>query len=58
MRFYCNSRKEFYMIKIMFICHGNICRSPMAEYIFKDMVRRLGVSSDLEIAASRIFSRV
>jgi len=46
------------MIRVMFVCHGNICRSPMAEYIFKDMVRRLGVSSDLEIAASRIFSRV
>ncbi len=46
------------MIRVMFVCHGNICRSPMSEYIFKDMVRRLGVSSDLEIAASRIFSRV
>lgn len=27
------------MIKILFVCHGNICRSPMAEYIMKDMVR-------------------
>ncbi|MDD6815961.1 MAG: low molecular weight phosphotyrosine protein phosphatase [Firmicutes bacterium] len=28
------------MIKILFICHGNICRSPMAEYILKDMVKK------------------
>ena len=28
------------MIKVLFICHGNICRSPMAEYVLKDMVRR------------------
>ena len=27
------------MIKILFICHGNICRSPMAEYLFKKMVK-------------------
>ena len=27
------------MIKILFICHGNICRSPMAEFVFKDMVQ-------------------
>ena len=31
------------MIKIVFICHGNICRSPMAEYIFKDMVEKLNI---------------
>lgn len=28
------------MIKIMFVCHGNICRSPMAEYILKDMIHK------------------
>ena len=28
------------MIKIMFVCHGNICRSPMAEFIFKDMLQK------------------
>ena len=31
------------MIKVLFICHGNICRSPMAEYVFKDMVRKLNI---------------
>jgi protein-tyrosine phosphatase len=30
------------MIKVLFVCHGNICRSPMAEFMFKDEVRRLG----------------
>ena len=28
------------MKKIMFLCHGNICRSPMAEYVMKDLVRK------------------
>ncbi len=28
------------MIKVLFVCHGNICRSPMAEFVMKDMVRR------------------
>lgn len=32
------------MIKILFICHGNICRSPMAEYVMKDLVTRRGLS--------------
>ena len=32
------------MVKIMFICHGNICRSPMAEFIFKDIVKKSGSS--------------
>lgn len=32
------------MIKILFVCHGNICRSPMAEFIFKDMTEKAGVS--------------
>jgi len=30
------------MIKILFVCHGNICRSPMAEFVLKDMVRKAG----------------
>ena len=31
------------MIRILFVCHGNICRSPMAEFVFNDMVRKLGL---------------
>ena len=38
--------------KVMFICHGNICRSPMAEFILKDMVRRRGIEDDFVIASS------
>ena len=30
------------MIKILFICHGNICRSPMAEFVMKDLVKKSG----------------
>ncbi len=40
------------MIRVMFICHGNICRSPMAEFILKDMVRRRGIDSQFVIASS------
>ncbi len=32
------------MIKILFICHGNICRSPMAEFVMKDLAERAGVA--------------
>ena len=39
------------MTKILFICHGNICRSPMAEFVFRDMVRQAGLSGDFEIAS-------
>ena len=40
------------MIKIMFVCHGNICRSPMAEFILKDMVRRRGIAENFVIESS------
>ena len=37
------------MIKVLFICHGNICRSPMSKYIFKDMVEKRGLSHEFYI---------
>ena len=40
------------MIKILFICHGNICRSPMAEFIFKDMVKKSGESDSFYIESA------
>ena len=39
------------MIKILFVCHGNICRSPMAEFIMKDLVAKAGRSGEFEIAS-------
>lgn len=40
------------MIKIMFFCHGNICRSTMAEFVFKDLVNKRGLSDLFFIASS------
>ena len=40
------------MIKILFVCHVNICRSPMAEYILKDLVRKAGLEAGFEIASA------
>ena len=40
------------MIKILFICHGNICRSPMAEFLLKDIVKKRGIAADFEIASA------
>ena len=40
------------MIRILFICHGNICRSPMAEFVMKDMVRKEGMEDLFEIASA------
>ena len=42
------------MVKILFICHGNICRSPMAEFVLKDMVRKAGLEKDFEIASGAV----
>jgi len=38
--------------KILFICHGNICRSPMAEFVMKDLVKQEGFSDKFEIASA------
>ncbi len=40
------------MIKILFVCHGNICRSPMAEFIMKDLVRKAGLENQFHIASA------
>ena len=40
------------MIKILFVCHGNICRSPMAEFIMKSLVREAGVEDVFQIASA------
>nr|WP_325244322.1 low molecular weight protein-tyrosine-phosphatase [uncultured Oscillibacter sp.] len=40
------------MVKILFVCHGNICRSPMAEFVMKDLVRKAGGDERFFIASA------
>ena len=40
------------MTKILFICHGNICRSPMAEYVFAELARRAGREGEFAVASA------
>ena len=42
------------MHKVLFICHGNICRSAMGEYMLKDMVAKLGRAGEFEIASAAV----
>lgn len=48
------------MIKVLFVCLGNICRSPMAEFVFKSMVKEAGQESRFEIssAATEIYNEL
>lgn len=41
-------------MRILFICHGNICRSPMAEYIMKELVKREDVADDWEVESAAV----
>ncbi len=40
------------MIRVLFVCHGNICRSPMAEYIFRDLARSRGLEDQFHIESA------
>ncbi len=40
------------MINVLFVCHGNICRSPLAEYIFRDKIQKLGYGDQFHIASA------
>ena len=40
------------MMKIRFVCHGNICRSPMAEFVMKDLVKKAGLASQFHIESA------
>ena len=40
------------MIKILFVCHGNICRSPMAEFVMKNLLNKKGMADQFEIASA------
>ena len=41
-------------MKVIFVCHGNICRSPVAEYVFADLARKSGLSDSLEISSAAV----
>ena len=43
------------MKKILFICHGNICRSPMAEFVMKDLVEKAGLSGQFDLVEWVLF---
>ena len=40
------------MIKVLFVCHGNICRSPMAEFVMRDLVKKAGLASQFHIESA------
>jgi protein-tyrosine phosphatase len=42
------------MMRIVFVCHGNICRSPMAEWIFKDLAKKAGREAEFEVGSAAI----
>ena len=44
------------IIKVLFVCHGNICRSPMAEFVMKDLVKKAGVAERFDIASAAVSS--
>lgn len=42
------------MISVLFLCHGNICRSPMAEFVMADLVRRAGLADDIAVESAAL----
>ena len=42
------------MTKVLFVCHGNICRSPMAEYVFRDLAMKAGRADSIEVSSCAV----
>ena len=40
------------MTRVLFVCHGNICRSPMAEFVMKDLAKKAGMEDEFQIASA------
>ena len=51
-----NGTMENELIRILFVCHGNVCRSPMAEFIMKDLADKAGVGEKLRIESAAVSS--
>lgn len=49
-----NESEEQLKIRILFVCHGNICRSPMAEFLLRRMADRVGVGEYIEVSSAAI----
>lgn len=49
---FCKNKEKKHMLNILFICHGNICRSPMCEFIFRDKVQKLGLGEQFHIESA------
>lgn len=47
-----NTAKDGRSIRVLFVCHGNICRSPMAEFVMKKMVAEHGLADQFEIESA------
>lgn len=50
--FFRSLKGEIMSIRVLFVCHGNICRSPMAEFVMKDLVNKKGIASKFYIASA------
>ena len=46
-----NSNKKF---RVIFVCHGNICRSPMAEFIFRHLAEEVGRGDEFEVSSAAV----
>ena len=46
------------MVKVLFVCHGNICRSPMAEFVLKDKLDKLGIKDYLIESAATSYEEI
>lgn len=42
------------MVRVSFVCHGNICRSPLAEFLFKDMLKKSGRSAEFSVSSCAV----
>ena len=52
LQYFGKKRRIIFVKNILFVCHGNICRSPMAEFIFKNMLAQRGLSASFTVASA------